>query len=89
MDLQALAHFSNVPGPTVGAYVVAGVCAQCGHGFGQEWALALPAPYHALLHKKCVAFFGFGGEWPHPNPAIAYDKRRRRNSTPPLLEGSE
>lgn len=89
MDPQYFEGFVNMNNVT-GAYVVAGRCAKCGKPVGEEFVLALPAPYHCLIHAECVAFFNFlSRQWPHPMPAAAYVKRRRRQSSPPLLDMSQ
>jgi hypothetical protein len=68
--------------------VVAGVCAKCKKNVGNEWVLALPGPYHCLLHIDCYQFFNYNHAWPHEHPAQAY-YHRRRFSSPGLLEQSQ
>lgn len=91
MDLSSLQRFVNVPNSVPGAYVVAGrPCPVCQLPIaGEEWVMALPAPYHCLVHKDCSPFFSYNGVWPHPLPAAAYVKAARRRSSPPLIESGE
>lgn len=91
MDPSGLQMFVNAPHAVAGAFVVAGrPCLVCRAPIlGEEWVLALPAPYHCLVHKDCAPFFNYNGMWPHPYPAQAYIKAARRRSTPPLIESGE
>ncbi len=90
--LNRVQEYFHLPDNNViGAYVVAPECAQCGkRPKGSQFMLALPKPYHCLLHEECIAFFDFSGAWPHRLPAHFYVTRNRRRSAPPgLLEQSQ
>ncbi len=91
MNLDRLADYFHLPNTNViGAYVVAPLCAKCGEPpRATEFMLALPKPYHCLLHVECVNFFNFNQQWPHPFPAHYYTKRGRRRSSPPALTESQ
>lgn len=49
-------------------------CVQCGveiHDTDGAF-FVLTFPYCGVVHRKCAPWFGFSGEWPHPNPAAYY-----------------
>jgi len=92
MNYDALREYFRDTGDpdVVGAYVVAGRCAACAKPIGDpQFVLALPSPYHCLLHLECKDFFQFNRAWPHPRPAHAYINRRRRARSANLTESGE
>ena len=51
-------------------------CLQCGQEV-DGYSVALPAPYFGMLHYRCAPFFGYDGQYPHPNPVVAYHQNSK------------
>lgn len=46
-------------------------CAHCRSPV-TRYGIAIGEPYHALLHRDCLARFDYSRPWPHPEPLASY-----------------